>query len=491
MKKIASLFITSMIGAFIALFAYTTFIETPVEKVVTIEKTSSMVVVDDNLELNKESKGKSPSLVLAAEKTVDAVVHVKTSFFDTYTDFFDPFDFDLFWGFGDNFQKKDREPYKRSASGSGVIITSDGYIVTNNHVVDNAEEIQIVLNDKRTYDADVVGRDPASDLAVLKINETKLPYAIFTNSDNVKVGEWVLAVGNPFNLKSTVTAGIVSAKGRDINIIDNKYAIESFIQTDAAVNPGNSGGALVNVEGELIGINTAISTHTGSFEGYSFAVPSNLVKKVVDDLLEYGTVQRAFIGVTIRNINAEMAAELEINNLEGVYVEDISEGGAAESSGIEKGDVILTINGVTVSKSSELQEQVSKYRPGDKILLDIDRKGKRKLIKVILKNKAGNTDVVKKEENNVQKLLGANFKNLSKTELETLGVDNGVKVLTLEPGKMARAGIREGFVITSINNKPAHNVKEVLKILSDVEGGGVYIEGVYRKGTRHYYAFGL
>lgn len=484
MKKILAVFFTSILGGVVTLGIYVFFIEKPVEQIITINKESPALQVVESI-----PNYNSPDLVLAAERTLDGVVHVKTSFFDTYTDYFDPFGFDFFWGFGDS--NKKRDSYERNASGSGVIITSDGYIVTNNHVVEKAEEIEIVLNDKRTYQAEVVGTDPASDLALLKIDDINLPYVIFTNSDVVKVGEWVLAVGNPFNLKSTVTAGIVSAKGRNINIINDKYAIESFIQTDAAVNPGNSGGALVNVEGELIGINTAISTQTGTFEGYSFAVPSNLVKKVVDDLLEYGTVQRAFLGVTIRDVTAELADEFKLDDLQGVYVESVSDEGAAKKSGIKPGDIILSVNKVTVSKSSELQEQISKYRPGDKVVVVINRNGKKQEVKIELKNKKGNTSLIKKEDESVKKLLGADFKNLTSSELEKLGITNGVKVTNLESGKLMKSGIREGFIITSINNKSVKKVKDVISILNQLDGG-VYIEGIYRKnGVKHYYAFGI
>ncbi len=485
MKNFFGIFFTSFVSALLVLGVYTYFIEEPIEKTITIKEELPALRVSGTTPIYN-----SPDLVVAAERTLDAVVHVKTSFFDTYTDFFDPFDFDFFWGFGQG-NKKQREPHKRNASGSGVIITSDGYIVTNNHVVEKAEEIEIVLNDKRTYQAEIVGTDPASDLALLKINDINLPYVISTNSDNVKVGEWVLAVGNPFNLNSTVTAGIVSAKGRNINIINDKYAIESFIQTDAAVNPGNSGGALVNVNGELIGINTAISTQTGTFEGYSFAVPSNLVKKVVDDLLEFGTVQRAFLGVTIRDVSAELAEEFELNNLKGVYVDDVSEEGAAKKAGIKKGDIILSVNEVKVSKSSELQEQISQYRPGDRVAVRISRDNKEKEIILELKNKKGDTSLIKKEEENIAKSLGAEFQDLDKTELEKLGIDHGVKVINIQSGKLMRAGIREGFIITSINNQLTKSVKNILNILNSLDGG-VYIEGIYRKnGVKHYYAFGL
>ena len=434
---------------------------------------------------------------MAAEQSVQTVVHVKTVFEAQNTNQFsfggDPHDpFRDFFG-GGGFPNQG--PQLQQASGSGVIISPDGYIVTNNHVIDHAEKIEVTLNDKRTYEAKVVGHDPSYDLAVLKIDEKKLPYALYGNSDDMHIGQWVLAVGNPFNLTSTVTAGIISAKARNINIIDNNpqagvNAVESFIQTDAAVNPGNSGGALVNIKGELIGINTAIASQTGSYAGYAFAVPSNLVKKVVSDLMSFGTVQRAYLGVTIRDIDSKLAKEKNISETEGVYVNSVNEGGSAELAGVKEGDIVTKVGSVVVNSVPELQEQVSQYRPGDKVTLTVKRGSKETVLAVILKNKDNNTRVVEKESTEVTSALGATFETLSDEEKTKLGIENGLKVNKLENGKLKNAGIKEGFIITSIDHKQI-NTKEELKSVLENKKGGILIEGVYTNGMRAYYAFGI
>jgi Do/DeqQ family serine protease len=418
----------------------------------------------------------------AAEHTVSTVVHVKTTYqnqnnFQTY----DPFQF--FWG-----QPMPQQPQQQQSTGSGVILSEDGYIVTNNHVVEDANQVEVTLDDKRTYTADVIGADPSTDLALLKINEKGLNYAVYGNSDNVKVGEWVLAVGNPFNLTSTVTAGIVSAKARNINILPNqKFPIESFIQTDAAVNPGNSGGALVNTKGELVGINAAIASNTGSYSGYSFAIPVTIVKKVVDDLLEFGKVQRGFIGVSIKDIDADFAKKKSIKKLDGVYVDGLTDGGAAQNAGIKIGDIITKINGVIIKTAPALQEQVGRYRPGDKISVTLIRNDLEKVIDVVLKNKDGNTSMVKNEIGNA---LGATLENASDDDLTKLGLDAGVKIKELQPGKLKTSGVREGFIITSIDNTPMKTTLDVMNYLKDRKGG-VLMEGVYDNGMKAYYGFGL
>jgi serine protease Do len=427
----------------------------------------------------------------AAEMTVHTVVHVKTVSEVQNTFYNDPFK-DFFNGGGFPGQPQTQ---MQQASGSGVIISSDGYIVTNNHVIDHAQKIEVTLNDKRTYEAKVIGKDPSYDLAVLKIEEKKLPYVAYGNSDDVRVGEWVLAVGNPFNLTSTVTAGIVSAKGRNINIIDNDpqagvNAVESFIQTDAAVNPGNSGGALVNTHGELIGINTAIASQTGSYAGYAFAVPSNLVHKVVSDLMEYGTVQRAYLGVSIRDIDSKLAKEKSLNETDGVYVNSVNDGGSASLAGVKEGDVILKVAGTNVNSVPELQEQISRYRPGDKVNLTVRRGSKESTLLVLLKNKDNTTKVVEKDNMEVTKALGATFETVADEEKSKLGIQNGLKVSKLEAGKLRNAGIKEGFIITSIDHKQV-NTKEELKSVLENKKGGILIEGVYANGMRAYYAFGL
>jgi Do/DeqQ family serine protease len=425
------------------------------------------------------------SFVEASESTVPAVVHVTTTYGATTSNnslYYNPFR-DFFWG-----DRGFRSPAPATSSGSGVIITDDGYIVTNNHVVANSDKVEVTLYDKRTLEAKVIGTDPSTDLALLKIDEKSLPYIPYGNSDEVKVGEWVLAVGNPFNLTSTVTAGIVSAKARNIHILpDQQFPIESFIQTDAAVNPGNSGGALVNTAGDLIGINTAIASSTGSYTGYSFAIPVNMVKKVVDDLLEYGNVQRGFIGVNIRDIDSKLAAEKGITIMNGVYVAGTTAEGAAEAAGIQEGDVITRVGEVAVSTSPELQEQVSRYRPGDKVEITFIRSGKEKSVPVVLRNKEGNTKIVKNE---MVSLLGAEFQPVSAEDKGRLGIKGGVQISRLNAGKLRSAGIREGFIIESIDNKDVTGTEDILTALRNKQGG-VLIEGIYPNGVRAYYGFGL
>jgi len=425
--------------------------------------------------------GSAPDFIQAAEMSVPGVVLVKTLVSGNRN--YDPF-FDYF--FGSPYRNSPSQP---TASGSGVIISEDGYIVTNNHVIANAEKVEVVLNDKREYPATVIGRDPNTDLALLKVDAKGLPFIYYGNSDDVRVGEWALAVGNPFSLTSTVTAGIISAKGRNINILNEKFAIESFIQTDAAVNPGNSGGALVNSKGELIGINAAIASNTGSYSGYSFAIPVNIVRKVVADLLEYGDVQRAFIGVVLENLDAKLANKKGISNIQGVYVSGLNAGGAAEESGILPGDVILKVQENQVNNLPELQEQIGRYRPGDKVDITISRDGKEKVIPVTLKNKNGDTRLIRYSES-VANELGAEFEQLSEKERSSLRLENGVKVSKIRDGKLRRIGVREGFIITHIGDKPVANLEDITNALKS-ERRGMLIEGMYPNGTRAYYGLGI
>jgi serine protease Do len=417
----------------------------------------------------------------AAEKTVPAVVYVKTIYPQRNTNYYNPFQ-GFFFG-----NPQSQQP--QQSAGSGVIISDDGYIVTNNHVVDEAAKVEVTLDDKRTFTAKVVGTDPSTDLALLKIDQKNLSFIPYGNSDDVKVGEWVLAVGNPFNLTSTVTAGIVSAKGRNIHILDNQnFPLESFIQTDAAVNPGNSGGALVNTMGELVGINSAIASNTGAYLGYSFAIPVNIVKKVMDDLLEYGNVQRGFIGVSIRDIDQQLADDKNLKSLRGVYVQNLTEGGAAESAGIKSGDIITKVGGVGVSSSSELQEQVGRYRPGDKVDVTLVREDKEKTLTVVLRNTQGGTKLVKNDE--AINVLGAEFSQLSENETEKLGINGGVQISKLGPGKLRLAGIKEGFIITKIDNQKITSPEELQAALENKKGG-ILIEGIYPNGMRAFYGFGM
>lgn len=424
-----------------------------------------------------------PDFVDAADVTVHAVVHIKSELQQrnkTYNDFFD-----LFNDFFGNPQYRYNQPIV--ATGSGVIITSDGYIVTNNHVVQQAAKLEITLNDRRTYEAKIIGTDPTTDLALVKIEAENLPFLAYGDSDNLKVGEWVLAVGNPFNLTSTVTAGIVSAKARNINILGEVSAIESFIQTDAVVNRGNSGGALVNTDGELIGINAAIASNTGSYTGYSFAIPANIVKKVVEDIKDFGEIQRAYLGISFREIDSQFADEMDLDEIKGVYVVEVMETGSAADAGIEKGDVIVRVNETTINSKSSLLETIGTQRPGDKVKVYVQRGEKLKEFTVELKNRSGNTDVVKKD--NIE-ILGATFKAISQKEIEGLKINHGLKIISMTNGSLKNAGIREGFIIMYIDKEPVKSIDD-LKYIMDSKQGGTLIEGLYPNGQKAYYGVGL
>ena len=435
---------------------------------------------------------------VAAELSVHAVVHVKTKTPQKMQQFGgggfpnDPF-FQYFFG-----QPQQRQPQQempmQEASGSGVIITNDGYIVTNNHVVDQSAEIEVTLNDKRTFKAKVIGTDPNTDIALIKIDAKDLPVIAFGNSDSLKVGEWVLAVGNPFNLTSTVTAGIVSAKARNINIINSQMKIESFIQTDAAVNPGNSGGALVNTRGELVGINTAIASQTGSYAGYAFAVPVSIVQKVVADIRKFGVVQRAVLGIEIKDITDDLAKEKKLKTLEGAYVGKVGESSAAKKAGVKEGDIINNVNGVAVKSVSELQEQIGRYRPGDKITINILRDNVVQKLNVELKNRQGSTGIVSSQTS--EDVLGATYKELNDKMKQQLGVDFGVEVKSLSKGKLADQGIKPGFIILKINNQPINSAEDVQAAYDATINNGqqdkvFLIAGLYPNGKITYYAINL
>ncbi|HAP69067.1 MAG TPA: deoxyribonuclease HsdR [Flavobacteriales bacterium] len=423
----------------------------------------------------------SVNFVEAANNSIHSVVHIKTKVVQSGVRSSNPF-YQFFFDQG-------MQPQARQGSGSGVIISGDGYILTNNHVVNNADEVEVVLDDQRTYSAEVLGTDPNTDLALLKIDEDDLSYIPYGNSEDVQVGEWVLAVGNPFNLNSTVTAGIVSAKARNINILREEFAIESFIQTDAAVNPGNSGGALVNTRGELIGINTAIASTTGSYAGYSFAVPVNIARKVVDDILEFGTVQRAFIGVSISDLNGKIASERGLKMSEGAYVNGLSKGGAAYDAGIREGDIIVAVDAVEVKNVTELQEKIGSYRPGDLAQVTVLRDEKLRKFDVELRNKHGDTEMVSKGTE-VLAQLGADLETPSSEQLRRLGIKSGLQVKNLSNGKLKGAGIKEGFIITRVDRKAVQSSKDVMSALNKKDGG-VLLEGVYPNGLTAYYGFGM
>ncbi len=377
-----------------------------------------------------------------------------------------------------------------SSSGSGVITSSDGYIITNNHVIEGGTSITVTTNDKQEFEARVVGRDPSTDLAVIKIESSKqLPYLSFANSDNVKVGEWVLAVGNPFNLNSTVTAGIVSAKARNINILESDASIESFIQTDAAVNPGNSGGALVDTKGNLVGINTAILTETGSYEGYSFAVPANLVKKVMADLIDFGTVQRGFLGVIIREVDADLAKREGLPNANGVYLDRVMDKSGAAQAGLKRGDVIVQIGNSRIKTMPQLQEQVGRYRPGDQIDVAYYRNSELKTTQITLRNSDNTTEIVTMTDLNTIQELGLELRDLDKQEARSLG-RQGVIVRSIKRGSIiAGTNMDPGFIITHINDNRVKSTQEVAKQIESASGK-VRIEGFYDRYPGEYvYAF--
>ena len=394
----------------------------------------------------------------------------------------DPF-FD-FWSNMDFFGR--RGPV--TSSGSGVIISKDGYIVTNLHVVKDADQIEVITNNnKHSYKAKLIGSDASTDLALIKIEAANMQNIVFGNSDDIKIGEWVLAVGNPFNLTSTVTAGIVSAKGRNINIVNSRFPIESFIQTDAAINPGNSGGALVNTNGELVGINTAIASNTGSYNGYGFAIPVNIVQKIVKDLIEFNEVQRGFTGLEVKDIDAALANKLNINDNLGVYVVSVLAEGPSDAAGVKAGDLIIKVNEKPIDSKAIFDEQISYTRPGDKVKLTLLRLGKETELYIKLINRDGNTAIMRK--NTVTSAsLGADFQPVSKVECERYGIKAGIKVSNIRGGKFRQMNIPEDFIITSFNKKEYSNAEEFIKDF-DKTRGQLLIEGLYSNGSRGFYSF--
>ncbi len=427
---------------------------------------------------------------MAAERTVNSVVHVKTQ--TTMQPVFNPWS--DFFGY-------QQQPHVQEGSGSGVIISADGYIITNNHVVEGAEKLHVTLNNNKDYEATIVGRDPSTDIAVIKIDGEGLPAIVWGNSDDIRIGQWVIAVGNPFDLTSTVTAGIVSAKARNINLLSREsnngeevFPVESFLQTDAAVNPGNSGGALVNTKGELIGINTAIQSRTGAFAGYSFAVPSSIAKKVSKDIIEFGHVQRAFIGVRIEEVTQEVAKEKGLKEVAGVFVSSLSEGGAAAESGIESGDVIQKIDERPVNNVPQLQEQVSRYRPGDKVKVTVWRGGKQQVVDVTLRNRSGRAELedFKAEDTGATvQSLGATFGNPSAEDKSKLRISGGAKVMDLQQGKFKSIGLQKGFIITRIDGQTINSPQDLESILQSKAGSYVEIRGYYANGMEAMYGFRL
>lgn len=441
------------------------------------------------------SSPQNTDFTAVAAKSVNAVVSIKATVTpksnqqNSSQRYQDPF-LNFFFGPGQQQQTPQQRP--QVGMGSGVIISDDGYIITNNHVINDADKIEVTLNDKRQFNAKLIGSDPATDLALLKIEATDLPMMAFGDSESLQVGEWVLAVGNPMGLNSTVTAGIVSAKGRSIGA-GKSLSIESYIQTDAAVNPGNSGGALVNTNGDLIGINTLILSQTGNYIGYSFAVPSNIAIKIVSDIKEFGSVQRALLGVTIIEMSADLAKEKGVDFVTGVYVEGLTELGSAITAGVKKGDIIVAINGEKVTTVSKLQEEINTRRPGDTVKVSVIRDGKSVEIDILLKNQQGDTSITKSLE---FASLGVGLNNLDRDELQSLGITSGVKVIAVNDGKFKKAGIREGFVILNINGEITNSIDTIERIYNEIQKSSsrnrvMFITGIYPNGKSAYYAVDL
>jgi Do/DeqQ family serine protease len=488
MKRFGTLFLAAMLGSLCTIGVFEVYKKDSVSLAYTTQAPVSQAAY------TTDENGRTIPLdfTAVAAQVTPAVVHIKSTQdgrmqeiqgSDPFRDFFGP-----------------RHQGPSQSSGSGVIINEGGYIVTNNHVVQDAGVVEVTLSDNRAFKAEVIGTDPDTDLALVKINLTGLKYLPFVDSDQSRVGEWVLAVGNPFNLNSTVTAGIISAKGRNINIIVNgnaeegNTAIESFIQTDAAINPGNSGGALVNMSGGLLGINTAIASPTGSYSGYGFAVPSNIVNKVVEDLIKYGVVQRGWLGVSVASVNGQLTREKELEVNEGAYINGFAENGksAAKDAGIKEGDVVVKIDETPINSSTGLIETVGRHRPGDKLMITVNRKGKEITYPVVLKTRDGEVTTVKREEKKGYASLGLELENIETKTLKSLDLENGVKVKSLGSGKLARyTDMREGFIITKVNDKPIKSVKEFNDLVEAKKVGDLIIlTGTYEDFPREFnYAF--
>ncbi|MGV8962172.1 MAG: Do family serine endopeptidase [Candidatus Saccharimonadaceae bacterium] len=436
-----------------------------------------------------------PDFTEAAKKTIHGVVHVKTTKAPSKKrqQYVDPFEY--FFGFGG---REMGPPQPQVGFGSGVIISKDGFIITNNHVVDGASEVSVTLNDNREYTATVIGADPLTDIALIKIDGTDFDYVSFGNSDNLEVGEWVLAVGNPFNLTSTVTAGIVSAKNRS-NIVGEGQSLQSFIQIDAAVNPGNSGGALVNTRGELVGINTAIYSQTGNFAGYAFAIPISIAGKVASDLKEFGSVQRAVLGILSPNIEYIKENDIqkyrELQKIKGVLIDDFSPNSPSKAAGIKKGDIIKSINNVPINNFNELQSQIGRYRPGDKVKVIIDRDSKEVNFTIELKNDQGNTEITRVKDG--MSILGATFSEIDDSKKQQFEIKSGVEVTSVKnDGKFRKEGINKGFIILRINNIPVSSESDIAKIVqmtssSNAEDKAIFVSGFYPNGKTQYFAIDL
>lgn len=443
--------------------------------------TITQVVGDSQYRTVNLSLDNYPDFTYAAESAIDAVVYVKVVSREISRQA--PSIFDFFFGYGGTPQERERV-----GSGSGVIIREDGYIVTNNHVIEGATDIEVTLTNNKTFKAELIGTDPATDVALIKVDAQGLPVIPFGDSDKLRLGEWVLAIGSPYNLRSTVTAGIVSAKGRSIPDSSREFKIESFIQTDAAVNPGNSGGALVDKAGNLVGINTAIVSQTGAYAGYSFAVPVNIVKRIVDDLMDFGSVRRAVLGVVMSPITQEIADKLKLSSLNGVYIVEVSPGSAAEQAGVKKEDVLVKIDSVQVTNASSVQEMVSGFYPGDKATLTVIRGGKEKELEVTFKGTAQENGTV--TEDGSVAFYGSAIKEASKETKERLGIKSGVEIVSVGPGKIMDAGVTEGFVILYVNDQPVSKPQDVINIIKKSKRA-VFIEGLTSYGKVSYFGFGI
>lgn len=441
----------------------------------------TQVVGDSQYRTVNLSLDNYPDFTYAAESAIDAVVYVKVVSREMSRQA--PSIFDFFFGYGGTPQERERV-----GSGSGVIIRQDGYIVTNNHVIEGATDIEVTLTNNKTFKAELIGADPATDVALIKVDAQGLPVIPFGDSDKLRLGEWVLAIGSPYNLRSTVTAGIVSAKGRSIPDNSREFKIESFIQTDAAVNPGNSGGALVDKAGNLVGINTAIVSQTGAYAGYSFAVPVNIVKRIVDDLMDFGSVRRAVLGVVMSPITQEIADKLKLSSLNGVYIVEVSPGSAAEQAGVKKEDVLVKIDSVQVTNASSVQEMVSGFYPGDKATLTVIRNGKEKELEVTFKGTAQENGTV--TEDGSVAFYGSAIKEASKETKERLGIKSGVEIVSVGPGKIMDAGVTEGFVILYVNDQPVSKPQDVINIIKKSKRA-VFIEGLTSYGKVSYFGFGI
>ncbi len=483
MRRIGSIFIAAVLGSLITVVTMQ-WLGTN-DKKVQVNYTNSIPLSKVAYTMGEDGKAVVLDFTVAAEMVMPAVVHIRSTYTgparpryeipEAFRDFFGPM------------IPPQQAPRESQAAGSGVIINSDGYIVTNNHVVKDAAEVEVALYDGRVYPAKLVGTDPDTDIAVIKIEEKDLPFLSFVDSNKAKVGEWVLAVGNPFNLNSTVTAGIISAKGRSINILQRytdqgSTAIESFIQTDAAINPGNSGGALVNLQGGLLGINTAIASPTGAYSGYGFAVPSNIASKVVEDLIEYGVVQRGWLGVSITSVNQQLAKEKDLDVTHGALIAAFANESSAKESGLKEGDVVVKIDDKKIESNTDLIEYIGTRRPGDKVKITVNRDGKEHTYPVVLKTREGKVGPVRPEDRDVVAALGMELEEVDDAVLDNLGLDHGIQVTSLDNGKLTRyTDIRAGFIITKVNDRPVTSVTEFKQIVENKRTGELIIlSGVYK-----------